>query len=188
MSALDLPASGLAGWPRARARAPRSLRRLATLAIAVTVAATPLTWWLVHGDPHQAHAATLVVTPIALVAIAALGWLVRSAVVTFDGVALRWVVLGVAFAVEPPRLRGATVYRDGLALQVGRGSPWFLAHRDWDGLGLVVDELVEAAVVPTTAQARPAPWRARIQSYGRVPDGLVVAAMLEALVVVLTAA
>jgi hypothetical protein len=74
-----------------------------------------------------------------------------------------------------------------VALEARRGSWWFIAARDWDRYDAIVRHL-RRADLPITDHDGTAPLRARLQSYGRFLDGLLVLSMAGALVVALWAA
>jgi hypothetical protein len=188
MSVLDLPPGiGLAGTPLATFRAPVRARRLSLVAVVSVVALGAITWAFVAKNPWRWHATTQIVLPLALSAIALLGFAVRRATlaVTRDGVRWGWSMLG--FTQEAARIVTAHVYRDGVTLEARRGSRWFLAARDWDRFDVLVRQL-RRAELPVAEHARTAPLRARLQSYGRFLDALLVGAMLAALAVMLWAA
>ncbi len=173
MSAVDVPPGlGLAGTSLATFRAPRRARRLAHLALAVTLLFGALTWWGVSRHPYQRHASTLVVVPVAMVAVALLGVAVRHATVFIgrEGVRWGWRALSVLQAAE--RVLEIRVYRDGATLRTARGH-WFLAARDWERFPALSRALASAGlpVVPCDGDA---PWRQRLQSYGRTLDALLV--------------
>lgn len=188
MSVVDLPPGiGLVGTPLGTFRAPRRARRLAGAAVAVVVACGAITWGLVARHPYRWHASTQVVLPIALLAIAGLGLAIRSAsiAITRDGVRWGWASLG--FHQPASRLVRAHVYRDGIALEARRGSWWFLAARDWERFDALARQL-RRAELPAEEHAGKAPLRARLQSYGRFLDGMLVLAMLGAGAVLVWAA
>lgn len=188
MSALDLPPGiGLVGTPLGTFRAPARARRLAASALVVVVALGALTWAFVARHPYRWHASTQLVLPIAFTAFAALGVAVRRATlaVTRDGVRWGWTTLG--FTQERARIVTAHVYRDGVALEARRGSWWFIAARDWERFDAIVRYL-RRAELPITDHDGVAPLRARLQSYGRFLDGLLVLSMIGAAAVALWAA
>jgi len=188
MSIVDLPPGiGLVGTPLGTFRAPRGARRLSALALAIVVVFGGITWGFVTRHPYRWHATTQIVLPLAFAAIALLGFLVRraSVAVTRDGVRWGWATLG--FTQEAARIVTAHVYRDGIALEAKRGSWWFLAARDWDRFDALVRQL-RRAELPITDHEGKAPLRARLQSYGRFLDALLIFAMLAAFAVMLWAA
>ena len=178
MSAIDLPPGiGLVGTPLGLFRAPRRARVLAWISLAVVVVLGAITWVAVARHPWRASASTQFVLPIAFGALAALGLAVRSArvAITRDGIRWGWSALG--FHQGAARIVVAHVYRDGVALEAKRGSWWFLAARDWDRFDVLVRQ-VRRAELPTRDHLGAAPLRARLQSYGKFLDGLLVFAML----------
>jgi len=188
MSAVDLPPGiGLVGTALGEFRAPRRARVLATVALAACFGAGFSTWTIVTRRPFGPHTASQVVAPVALTACALLGFLVRSArlAITRDGVRWGWRALG--FTQQASRIVRAHVWTDGVTLEARRGSWWFLSARDWDRFDALVRQLKRAAL-PIEAHAAPAPLRARMQSYGRFLDALVIGAALASFGVLLWAA
>ena len=146
-----------------------------------------ITWAFVFKHPYRWHASTQFVLPIAFAAFATLGFLVRRArvAITRDGVRWGWANLG--FTQEAARIVHAHVYADGIALEAKRGSWWFLAARDWERFDVLVRYL-RRAELPIKDHDGRAPLRARLQSYGRFLDGLLIASMVGAFAVMLWAA
>jgi hypothetical protein len=108
---------------------------------------------------------------------------VRRAEVTItrDGVRWGWGVLG--FHQSAARIVCAHVYGDGVAFEARRGSWWFLAARDWDRFDALVRQLRRTAL-PVRDHAGRAPWRARLQSYGRFLDAMLIGATVAAMLTV----
>lgn len=188
MAALDLPPGmGLLGTPLGIFTAPPRARRLATAAMLAVVVCGALTWYLVSRRPWRYGSSTQVTLPLALLALAFLGHAVRRARVTItrDGVRWGWSTLG--FHQEASRITRAHVYRDGVALEAKKGSWWFLAARDWDRFEGMVRQL-RRAELPIAEHDRRAPIRARLQSYGRFLDVLMVGTIVAAFAVMLWAA
>ncbi len=187
MSAVDLPPGlGLVGSPLGTFRAPARARRLADAALATVVILGAITWVSVSRHPYRWHASTQVVLPVAFTAIALLGFAVRRARVAISRDGVRWGWASLGFTQEAARIVTAHVYRDGVALEARRGSWWFLAARDWERFDALVRQL-RRAELPITDHDGTAPLRARLQSYGRFLDGLLVASMIAALFVMLWA-
>jgi hypothetical protein len=187
MSAVDLPpGSGLVGTPLGSFRSPAGARRLSTFAVIAVIALAAVTWGLVARHPWRGDSSTLVILPIAFAAFACLGFAVRRArvAVTRDGVRWGWSQLG--FHQPASRIARAHVYADGVALEARRGSWWFIAARDWDRFDALVRQL-RRAELPVEDHAGTAPLRARLQSYGRFLDGLLILSVVGALAVVLAA-
>lgn len=173
MSALDVPPGiGLEGSAVAVFRAPRRARRIAHTSLAFTLGFGALTWWGVSRHPYDPYASTLVVVPASLVLVALIGVAVRRATlfVGRDGVRWGWRTFGVRQTAE--RLVEVRVYEDGATLRSKRGH-WFLAARDWDRFSALARAL-GAAGLPVRPYEGPAPWRQRLQSYGRTLDALLV--------------
>ena len=188
MSVVDLPPGiGLAGTPLGSFEAPRGARRLSKWSLWTVAVCGVITWVFVYKHPFRWHASTQFVLPIAFAAFSALGFVVRRArvAVTRDGV--RWGWSSLSFTQEAARIAKCHVYRDGVALEARRGSWWFLGARDWDRFDALVRQL-KRAELPVVEHDRKAPLRARLQSYGRFLDGLLVASMLGGFAVMLWAA
>ncbi|HUS32068.1 MAG TPA: hypothetical protein VMZ53_26395 [Kofleriaceae bacterium] len=188
MAVVDLPPGiGLVGTPLGSFEAPKTARRLATASLLIVIFCGALTWVFVAKHWWRWHASTQFVLPIAFFAFSALGFAVRRAkvAVTRDGV--RWGWTSLSFTQEAARITTCHVYRDGVALEAKRGSWWFLGARDWDRFDVLVRQL-KRAELPVVEHEGKAPFRARLQSYGRFLDGLLVGSMVSAFIVMLWAA
>ncbi len=188
MSSVDLPPGiGLIGTPLGVFAAPRRARVLALLAFLSVGALGIATWVLVSKHPWRRGASTQIVLPVAFASFAVLGLAVRAAkiAVTRDGVRWGWTALG--FHQQASRIVRAHVYRDGVALEAKRGSWWFLAARDWDRFEVLVRQL-RRAELPIADHDGKAPLRARLQSYGRFLDALLVGSIVGSIAVVYWAA
>ncbi len=176
MSAVDVPSHrGLGGRAAGEFVARSGPRRLATIAFLYCLVAGAATMALALRHPYR-HA-TLVVLPLMLVAIAGVGLAVRRAHVTVSGDGIRWGWPWLSVGLDVGRLVGIAIYNDAIAFQPRRGSTWFLSARDWDRFPALI-RAVERAGLPLTRHPGPAPLRARLQSYGRVLDGLMIAVMV----------
>ena len=165
--------------------APRGPRRLAELAMRVTVALTVLVI-LVVGRRRSDSAPVLVAWVVSASALGLVGAAVRRARITIaaDGVRWGWGALTVRMSRE--RIVRCELYVDGVALRARRGSTWFLARRDWDRFDSLGRALADVGL-PCAALDRKAPFTARLQSYGRILDGLLIAAMVVAIGVAMVA-
>jgi hypothetical protein len=187
MSALDLPPGiGLVGTPLGTFRAPGRARGAAAIALAMVIVLGAITWLLVSRHPFRRGTSAQVVMPIAFAAFAGLGLLVRRArvAITRDGVRWGWSALG--FHQPASRISTAHVYRDGIALEARRGSWWFIAARDWERFDVLVRYL-RRAELPIRDHPGNAPLRARLQSYGRFLDLLLLGSVIGAAGVMLWA-
>jgi hypothetical protein len=187
MSAIDLPPGiGLQGTPLGTFRAPPRARLLATISLVVIVGLGAITWGFVSQHPYRWHSSTQVVLPVAFTAFAVLGFLVRRAriAVTRDGVRWGWDSLG--FTQHAAQIVKAHVWKDGVTLESKRGSWWFLSARDWERFEALVRQL-KRAELPIEDHDRKAPLRARLQSYGKFLDGLLVISLASAFAVMLWA-
>ena len=187
MSALDLPPGiGLLGAPLAVFRAPRRASVLAAIATVLTIMLGVATWYFVSQRPWRRGSSVMITLPVAMVALAMLGYAVRRAqlAITRDGVRWGWTTIG--FHQPASQIVTAHVYRDGITLETRRGSWWFLAARDWDRFDALVRHL-RRAELPIEDHDRTAPLRARLQSYGRFLDGLMIVSVLGAIAIALWA-
>jgi hypothetical protein len=180
MSAIDLPPGiGLQGTPLGVFRSPRRARRIALASTSCVIALGALTWYFASQHPWRSGASLQLVLPAALALFGLLGIAVRHArlAVSRDGVRWGWTSLG--FTQQTSRVAKAHVYRDGITLQAKRGSWWFLAARDWDRFDALVRQLrrTEMEIVDHDTKA---PYRARMQSYGRFLDFMLIACAITA--------
>lgn len=188
MSTVDLPPGiGLQGTPLGTFRAPPRARRLAALSLISVVVLGAITGVFVSRHPYRWHSSTQTVLPMAFLAFSSLGYLVRRAHVSVTRDGVRWGWSGLGFTQDKARLVTAHVYRDGVAFEARRGSWWFIAARDWDRFDAFVRHLRRADLSVTDHEGK-APLRARLQSYGRFLDGLLVLSVLGAFCVMLWAA
>jgi hypothetical protein len=188
MSAIDLPpGTGLSGTPLGTFRSPPRARWLATASVATVCALMLVTWGLVARHPYRGDSSTLVVLPTALAMFAFLGFAVRRARVAITRGGVRWGWNALGFSQPASRIVWAHVYADGVALEATRGSKWFIAARDWERFDALVRQL-RRAELPVKDHDGNAPFRQRLQSYGRFLDGLMIASMLGAFAVALVAA
>ena len=188
MTVVDLPPGiGLVGTPLGTFTPPRRARALALAALIASIVLGAVTWYFISKNPYRPGSSTRFVLPVAFTAFSLLGFAVRSARVsiTRDGVRWGWTVLG--FHQPAARIVTAHIYRDGVALEAKRGSWWFIAARDWDRFDALVRQL-RRAELPLADHDRRAPLRARLQSYGRFLDGLMLGCIAGAIAVALWAA
>ena len=184
MTVVDI---GFEGTPLGTFRSPRVCRRRAWTALVLVVGFGAATWALVSRHPFRYHASTQIVLPIAFAAFATLGVLVRSARITVTRDGVRWGWPAVSFQQPVSRIATAHVYTDGVALEARRGSWWFLGARDWDRFDALVRQ-IRRVELPLTDHGGTAPLRARLQSYGRFLDTLLMLSIAGALIVLLWAA
>jgi len=184
---VDLPPGiGLVGTPLGTFAAPRRARVLAGLALVVSIVLGAVTWYLISKHPYRRGSVYQFVLPVAFTAFSLLGIAVRSARVTVTRDGVRWGWLAFGFHQPAARIQTVHVYRDGVALEARRGSWWFIAARDWDRFDALVRQLRRTDMT-LAEHDRTAPIRARLQSYGRFLDGLLLASMLGAFLIVLWA-
>jgi len=187
VSVVDLPPGiGLVGTPLGTFGSPLRARALAVSALVVSIALGVATWYLISKHPYRHGAPYQFTLPVAFTAFSLLGIVVRSArvTVTRDGVRWGWLVFG--FHQPAARIEKVHVYADGVALEARRGSWWFIAARDWDRFDALVRQL-RRADLPLRDHPGRAPLRARLQSYGRFLDLLLLGSVVGAVVVMLWA-
>jgi hypothetical protein len=188
MAAIDLPPGmGLRGTALAMFRSPLGARWLARVSVIAVVVLGGTTWAFVTRHPYHRHASAQVVLPVAFFMVSALGFIVRSAKleITRDGV--RWGWASLSFSQTAAHWKCAHVWRDGITLQRTRGGSWFLGRRDWDRFEALVRQL-RRTELPFEDHVERAPLRARMQSYGKFLDGMLVGAIVAAFGVMLWAA
>jgi hypothetical protein len=186
MSVLDLPPLlGLVGSAQSSFVARRGGRVLAGVATAVAAGCWAITWLTLRGGAgaDRTRVAALAVAPVALFAVASVGLAVRTARIWIDAGGVRWGWRSLHVRMERERLARAEIYRDGVGLVAKKGSRWFLAARDWSRFELMTRE-IERAGMPIERIDGRAPFRARLQSYGRVLDSMMIATMIASLAVV----
>jgi hypothetical protein len=188
MSAIDLPPGiGLTGTPLGVFRSPARARRLALIAIVLVVIVGAITWYFVLQHPWRRGASKQIVLPCVFAVFCLLGVAVRSArlAISRDGVRWGWTALG--FTQQTSKVVRASVYQDGITLESKRGSWWFLAARDWDRFDALVRQL-RRTDMPIAEHPIKAPFRARMQSYGKFLDVMLVGSIVGSIAVAIWAA
>lgn len=181
MSAVDIPPGiGLEGSAIATFRAPRRARLLAYVSLFFTLIFGALTWWGVSRHPYARNASTLVVLPVSMVALSVIGVAVRRATVFIGRDGVRWGWRAIGFRQDAERIVEVRLYDDGATLRRKNGH-WFLSSRDWARFE-AMGRALTAANLPVAAYAGKAPFRHRMQSYGRALDALLILAVLIQLV------
>ncbi len=187
MSAVDVPPGiGLVGAALQRFVAPRQTLRLARAAVFICVGCGAATWVMVARHHGTADQSVYAVMPLALTSFAVLGWLIRTSSITVARDGLRWGWRSVAFTRRAETIVEATAYQDGVALAGRRGAPWFLAAVDWQHFSDLVRQL-QRAQIPVVHRTERAPWRAKMQSYGRALDLLLLASSLGSIALAIAA-
>lgn len=174
MAALDTPPGlglpGIAvGWFTARP----GPRRLARSCFALALVAAALAAFITSRRPPPDHGAARAIALVLALTVAGLAAAVRAARVGVAADGVRWGWGGLTVRLDARRVVQIRVYRDAIALTPRRGSTWFLFARDWDRFPSMT-RAVRSAGLPYQDHDRAAPWTARLQSYGRVVDGLAV--------------
>ncbi len=188
MAAVDTPPGlGLDALAHGSFAARRGPRRLAELGLRVTLVIGVAAIALALRRPDAAPASTCVVGALTMMALTGLGVAVRRAQVSIgsDGVSWgwgRWTV-----RMDRDRIVKVELFDDAIALRPRRGSTWFLSRRDWDRFE-AMRRAVVAVGLPADERARRAPLAARLQSYGRVLDAIIVLATATVALLALIAA
>lgn len=184
MSAVDVPQHvGLGGRVSGEFEARPGPRRLAIAAARWVLLAGTVAAALASRRPWHPQAVTIVVSTLMFAGFAGVGLAVRRARITVDAGGVRWGWSFLGFRMDRDRIRGVDVYRDAIALRPRRGSTWFLSARDWERYDALVLAIERSGLAVTVHDAR-APLGARLQSYGRVLDGLLVITMIGSAVLV----
>jgi hypothetical protein len=123
--------------------------------------------------PFRPGAEIALVLPLMCVSVAGLGLAVRRARLRIEPAGIRWGWTAFGVRMGPSRLRGLVAYRDAVAVRPRRGSMWFLSASDWSQFDGMVAALRRAGLEVEEQEGR-APLRARLQSYGRVLDLLMI--------------
>ena len=74
------------------------------------------------------------------------------------------------------RIERVRFYGSAIALESNRGSVWFLSEYDWDQFERFPKAFVDSGIAVEHVSGR-VPWRARLQGYGFVLDGLMLATL-----------
>ena len=177
MSAVDVPQHlGLGGRVSGEFAARPGPRRLANLAMRWVAVAGAAAGGLAARNPFHAQASTVMVLALMFGAFAFVGLAVRRARITIEAGGVRWGWTWLGVRMERERIRAVDIYDDAIALRPQRGSAWFLSARDWERFDALT-RAVERAGFDVT-RAGTAPLAARLQSYGRVLDGLMILAII----------
>ena len=187
MSAVDVPQHlGLGGRVAGEFAARPGSRRLATLASRWVLVAGIVSVGLVARHPWAPMSSMIVGATMMFAGVAAVGLAVRRARVTVDASGVRWGWDWIGFRLEADRIKRVDVYHDAIAFRQRRGSTWFLTACDWERFDALV-LAVERSGIPLHRNARRAPIGARLQSYGRVLDGLLILTIVGVTAMVLLA-
>jgi hypothetical protein len=189
MSAVDVPQhQGLGGRVAGEFGARRGPRLLAGIAARWVLIAGSLAAALAARRPFHPEADTIVVATLMFAGFAAVGLAVRRARVSVDASGVRWGWSWLGFRLERDTIRHADIYRDAVALRPRRGSTWYLSARDWDRWDALALAVERSGLTVIRHGDRGAPFGARLQSYGRVLDGLLLLTIAGSTLLVVLAA
>lgn len=181
MSAVDAPPGlEIGGLGPKEFAAPAGKRRLAARVFWFVLVAGSLTTVLAARAPHREGATLLFSAPLFLFSVAILGLAVRSARVAIEPDAVRWGWRGIGFRARLGQIRWVRIYTNAVALRSSRGSVWYLAAADLEGFDRLT-RAIEETELPVERTDKKAPLWARLQSYGRFLDFILI------LTVILTA-
>jgi hypothetical protein len=187
VSAVDVPVhQGLGGRVAGEFAARPGPRRLAGIAARWVLGCGTVACALAARRPWAPGAVTIVVVSLMFAGFVGVGLAVRRARVTIEAGGVRWGWGWLGFRMERDRLRGVDVYRDAIAMRPRRGSAWFLSAYDWDRFDALVIA-VERSGLAITRHDRDAPLAAKLQSYGKVLDGLLILTMLGSVLMIAVA-
>lgn len=168
---------GLGGRVAGEFAARRGPRRLANWAMRWVALAGAVAAGLAARHPFHPHASTVMVLVLMFGAFAFVGLAVRRARITIEAGGVRWGWAWLGVRMERERIRAVDVYADAIAVRPRRGSAWFLSARDWDRFDAMTRAVARAGFA-VTVHDRSAPLAARLQSYGRVLDSLMIGAII----------
>ena len=178
MSAVDAPPGlEIGGLGRYEFAAPPKKKRLAIRVFWFVLICGAITAFLAARHPHREGAHVLFSAPLFLLSVALLGLAVRTARVVIEPEAVRWGWRGIGFRARLGKIRWVRIYTDAVALRSKRGSVWYLAAADLDGFERL-GHAFEASKLPVERADRAAPLWARLQSYGRFLDGVLIVTVL----------
>jgi hypothetical protein len=184
MAATDVPIHlGLGGRIAGEFTSRPGPRRLAQISVRYVLVAGAIALAVVRRRHVEHLAPAVAILAIACLMVTLVGLAVRRARVTVDASGIRWGWSVVGVRMDKDRLRTVALYEDAIALVPRRGSRWFLSARDWDRFDALTRAVARAGL-PVETHERKAPWRARLQGYGRVLDGLLIVAMIAATLLV----
>lgn len=180
MSAVDTPPGlGLGGLAHGAFAARPGPRRLAEYGSRITLLLGIATIAIAARNPLDDAASLVVVGALTTIALATVGLAVRRAQVTIGSDGVRWGWGRWTVHMDRDRIVRVDLYDDAIALRARRGSAWFLSRRDWDRFE-AMRRAVTSSGLPTEEHRGRTPLAARLQSYGRVLDALIVLAVLTA--------
>lgn len=185
MSYLDAPFGfDPTGGPAGEVRAPKSVKAFARVVFA---AASTLACVCVVLAMRRAGAVDNLSICLGGWAACWLGFAVRHASARVDKAGVTWGWGNTRVRMKRERIKEIVLYSDALALVPQRGSTWFLSVRDWFPMKTFSAEIAEQGFDLQVLDRR-APLRARLQSYGRMLDVVMIAGLLLALSQVIAAA
>lgn len=180
MTAVDAPPgldfAGLAVGEFANRRRPR---RLATVVLWFVLLAAVGTVYVSSRRLFSVTAELALGIALMCSSVALLGYLVRVARLRIGSQGVRWGWNGIGITLTRERLERVTVYDDAAAFEPIRGSVWYVSARDWDRFEDLPRALAMAELPYEKSPGR-APLRARLQSYGRALDFLLVLDLIAA--------
>lgn len=188
MSAVDAPPgiafAGRASGELVARRRPRRLARFVFYYVAIACGLL-ITDTLRHWDSYGAS--PLLALPIGFGGIALMGYLVRLARLRVDRDGIRWGWELTGFRLTRERIARVTLYDDAAAIEPRKGSTWFVSARDWAEWERIAQGLRDSDFA-FERKKQPAPFAARLQSYGVALDVLLILDALGATAALIAAA
>ncbi|MCP4449723.1 MAG: hypothetical protein GY811_30985 [Myxococcales bacterium] len=135
------------------------------------------TFVLAARESYATGSVGLLVLALVCISVAGVGLGVRSAVVRIDAGGIQWGWGQLGFRLGPSKIEALHYYERGLTVIRKGGSPWYLSKHDWDRFEEVPKVCEDAGLQLARIEGNP-PLRARMQAYGVVLDGLMVATLV----------
>ncbi len=185
MSVVDAPpgldfAGPAAGEFRSRPR-PRRLARFVFFACMLDGV---ITYALASRKIFAPGTTILIVGPMICFMMAGVGLAVRNARIRIDSGGVHWGWNTLGFRMGRGRIERVRFYGSAIALESSRGSVWFLSEYDWEHFERFPKAFADSGLAVAHESGR-IPLRARLQGYGMVLDGLMLATLIGSALLVL---
>lgn len=188
MSVVDAPPGiDRAGLAAGEFRARKRPRRLARISFVLCLGDAALCWYLASQQRIMRGTTILIIGPLVCLSIAAVGLAVRSARLRIDRGGVGWLLGAMQFRIGRDRIDRIRVFDTAAAIAAKRGSTWYLSSYDWERFDDFLHAFSEAELSPERCEGK-APFRARLQGYGWVLDGLMLLSVLGSFLLLVFAA
>jgi len=179
VSAQDCPPGmSLSALARHEFAAKTYAKRLAWLIFAAVLFVSGATIYFIGKNMYMDQASVFLAGPLFCFLVAGLGVLIRSAKLRFFTDRIQWSLPYFEFSLPVAKLSKVVAYGQTIAFEPRKGSTWFISDRDWNEFNKVPDALASCGFEVESKTDEPIPWKARVQSYGLVLDGLLVVNLL----------